>query len=300
MTLNPEVTGEIDKSRKVQATIEIAQKHPFEFGFRYPIQTGVASIVKNENGHWQILYPPPKISAAVWYGNCVDDANVTAVFLRGELRDEAGVTLQHVYAKKLGNATYATDHYRVRVERPSESNSVFEEIDHSPFHDRYIGPTNLTIVDWVDVAPEEEKALYPEGVSAIARGLNTLAYSEFDSAGGRGISLLTITDNPGGASFSITFDLIMPELAEDQAKKAISFNVFFDQLGDKKKLLKILGSQPFFTKPSEPDKEIDIPLDLKLKARNWFEEVIRAIKPQNTRGASLWDRLRSRLHTKEP
>lgn len=207
-------TRKSERSEKVSNQLEIvkeAREHTFEFGFRYPLLHD-RSAISLYGDQWTIRTQPANVDDDVWYGNCIDDALLTAQYVKARIEDEnTHVHIQFLDADTTSALPDSMNHYRTVVEIPG-SREIFHEIDHSPFFSEYFFSAETGIHTWTDLDESEIADLQQDRVPTMNK-LFLRAYEEKEIGSITSITYLSINQLHTG-KISITFDVLMPSLVE--------------------------------------------------------------------------------------
>ncbi len=250
--------------REILSAIAEVRSHPFDFGFRYGILANTSTLVQ-ENGVWKLYRQPQSVDDAVWHGNCVQDAVLSARAIQDKLGDKATVTIQYLdVSDGLRNSKRSTDHYRVLVEAP-QSDGIMEYVDHSPFHRKYLTAEEINLTSWIDLTDKEASEIDKPNKGAR---VDLIAYTEYALSNSLGVAFVSINNNPD--SFSIQLAFYNPEADLQDVDYMLTTNIKYTDWNKQAQLSATL-QQPFFTPlPTDP-RHVQ---ELKPKARIWFAEII--------------------------
>lgn len=171
--------------------------HPFEFGFRYPVINKLARIhnTKSEVNAWHVSFPPPKVEDKVWYGNCVQDAIITATSLR---RLGIKSSIIKIDVDSIGNSPRGFTHFRAVSEHGLG-------IDHSRFFQTFVNSNVVGYKETTLSEIEEEKLINSH--TPVTGRLVEKAYSEIIVNGSPVLFEVSIWR---GDDFRIGFDVTQP------------------------------------------------------------------------------------------
>jgi hypothetical protein len=272
--------------REKNPVIEIireVQNHPFDFGFRTAFLSGKAFIYTPDKGQtWRVNITAPKVNER-WSGNCIQDVLLTTKLLRSKLPETATTSIHYLDGKSLHNSSWNQDHFKVFVEDPSCG--VAEYVDHSPFHQTWLGPGNTGIHEWVEISCDAAEEIQSNHEPMIDGQLVVMSYTEFEVRGTPGNSFVSLFHK--GASednFLIALDLVMPGLPVGDTDWRVTLDIPYGQI-DRSNLYDIvtrdevvyIRNHPAYSKYT-PEKtsqaKVDFPQELKTQLHKWFREVI--------------------------
>ncbi|MEO8581683.1 MAG: hypothetical protein ABI425_03830 [Patescibacteria group bacterium] len=275
------LSSEHQSHKEILKTIQEVRQRPFSFGFREAFLNKKARIYTPNGGwNWRMKVQAPTLEGD-WYGNCVQDAWLSASTLRNQLPESTSVIIQHLDAKSLGNSLWQQDHYKVLVE--DQRFGVMEYVDHSPFHTIWLHAGNKDILEWTDITSDYESEVRGNHEPEVDGKLVVIAYCEFDIRETRGIAFVSLFHKERNGWF-IAFDLIMPGLPVGDTDWRVYLDFDYGKI-DKSKLMQKIRDDELIYSRSHPalaeytdEKMItakrDFPPEIKDSLQTWFEEMV--------------------------
>lgn len=238
--------SEIDKTRK--ALVDV-QQHEFRFGYQYAFEQNRITLSWNWDKSLSININSCKPEDDVWFGNCYDDAWVTREFLNKRVGKGAIITVQRIESESFVGRLANTEHYRVLVEQHDESgsgNSIFAEVDHSPFYRKTATGDRSSIDSWVETnyVQEGKRSNRIQDANAF------FPMCEYEIDGREKILYFTFEIEESEQAIYIRMQQF-DSTDEEQKLDALRYPIYFRQLGDPKKLVKDIINNPAF-KPDGP------------------------------------------------
>lgn len=283
----PELPTYPEPVQQTLRAVEEVQAHPFEFGFRWALQNGKASIGRHPNLRcWSISTAMPEPADEVWYGTCFFDSVVSADALATTVGAGATVGINRlVFIREDG--AYA-DHARVTVEHEVKGRAIVrQEVDHSRFFSLKLPSDDPRIIDndLLTATALAESGMRP-GASFNMPVDRAIAFAEFEVEGHAGLSHFSIRDgyNPEHVTGTLVVTLSVALESAPEMNTPIGLAIAIDR----QTLLDPKVRAEFHLLIDELDEQDEslwnggeeLPIVLRKYIKEWMKEIVLIIPPE--------------------
>ncbi len=239
---------ELEKTRRA---ISEVLDHEFRFGFQYAFECDKVHLRWNSSKSLAINITPCRPEDNIWFGNCYDDAWVSSEYLKSKAGKGATITVQRITSNKLFGKITNIEHYRLLVEHHnySDNDSVFTEIDHSPFYRKTVSGSRSSINSWVETDNVKE------GERRISKqdSQNCLPMCEYEIDGREKILFFKFeVDEEEKVVYIIMQEI--DSIGDEQKLDSLKYEIPFDQLDNLQVVLDDIEDNPAF-QPDGPFKD---------------------------------------------